>query len=377
MKYKFKVLLFFLCLFPCVVIAGSTQIKIVVFGDTNDSSIGQSVATDIKSYKKLAADIKAAVMNDGVSTTLDIYSGNNCSYNKLDSYLNNLSCKDDIVFFIYNGHGGRSHKDESKYPRMCLASHYESEWMKISDLNDRLRKKKPRLMVVVTDCCNSYYDRKGGDNESAYGITSNNSNGEGLRQLFLHFTGEVCITASSPGEYGWGTAQGGLLSLNFMDAIYKFDAKGSAANWRDFIQTVSDNTYNNSLQYYNHRRISNTQKPVFDVEVSKSDFNHDKEDDSDSGNNNAVDITDDDSSNNETISNDFDDDELYEDYFDDEDVNANVGRSFGNSLWMVLAGLLFLWSSKFLKLTGISANIMRILGLIFIVWSIIAFFSKL
>lgn len=374
MKDIFRILLLFLCLAPSVVMARGTQVKILVFGDTNDASIGQSVATDIKAYKKLAGDIKAAVKKDNVSTTLDIYSGDNCSYSKLDAYLNNLSCKNDIVIFIYNGHGGRSRKDESKFPRMCLASQYESNWMKISDLNDRLRKKNPRLMVVVTDCCNSYYDRRGGDNESAYGITSNNSNGEGLRQLFLHFTGEVCITASSPGEYGWGTTQGGLLSLNFLDAIYKFDAKGNSANWWDFIQTVSDNTYNTSLQYYNNRWISNTQRPVFDVEVSKSDFNNDKDNDSDSANNDIVDVTDDNSDNDETISDDFDDDdELYEDDFDFEDENVNTGRVLANSLWIALVGLLFLWIPKFLKLTGASANIMRLLGIIFIVWSIIVF----
>lgn len=376
MKEKFGILLLLLCLVPSVVIARSPQIKILVFGDTNDPSIGQSVATDIKSYKKLAADIKAAVMDDNVSTTLDVYSGDNCSYSKLDAYLNNLSCKGDIVFFIYNGHGGRSHMDESKYPRMCLASHYESNWMKISDLNDRLREKKPRLMVVVTDCCNSYYDRRGGNNESAYGITNNKSNGEGLRNLFLNFIGEVCITAASPGEYGWGITQGGLLSLNFLDAIYKFDAKGNTANWQDLIQTVSDNTYNTSVQYYNNRWISNTQRPVFDVEVFPSDFRNDKDEDSDSNNNTVVDVTNDDSNNDEFVSDDFEDDELYEDDSDFEDENVNSGRTFGNSLWIALAGILFLWCPKFLKLTESPANIMRLLGIIFIVWFMIVLVSN-
>lgn len=374
MKYKYRTLMLLLCLFPSAIMARSTQIRIIVFGDTNDSSIGQSVATDIKSFKKLAADIKAAVMNDGVSTTLDIYSGDNCSYSKLDTYLNNLSCEDDIVFFIYNGHGGRSHRDESKFPRMCLASHYESNWMKITDLNDRLRKKNPRLMVVVTDCCNSYYDRRGGDNESAYGITNNNSNGDGLRQLFLLFTGEVCITAASPGEYGWGTTQGGLLSLNFLDAIYKFDAKGSTANWWDFIQMVSDNTYSTSLQYYNNRWISNTQKPVFDVKVSKSDFNGNI--DSDSGNNDNVDVADDDYNTDDTNSDDIDDDELYEDDSNYVDDDVNLSRAFRNSLWIALVGLLLLLAPKYLRLIGISANIMRLLGIVFVVWAIIVFFSK-
>ena len=365
MKLLFRLLFAFLVL-PSIVMAKNVQLRILVFGDTNDSSIGQSVETDIASYKKLATDIKAAVEPEGVNTTLEIFSGDNCSYDKLNDFLEDFSCKGDIVFFIYNGHGGRSHEDESKFPRMCLGSSYVSKWMKISDLNDKLRSKTPRLMVVLTDCCNSYYDRRYGNNEGAYGVTNNQSKGEGIRHLFLHFTGEVCITAASPGEYGWCTQEGGYLSLNFLDMIYKADAKGNAANWEDFIQSVSDNTYNISLESYNNRRISNTQRPVFDVMVNESDFffffydnDPDYDDDSDYD------------------GSDFDDDDLYEDDSDYYDDTAHVGKSFGNSLWIAIIGIMFLWIPKFLKLTGNSAFIVRIIGILLIVWAIISFFTKL
>lgn len=391
MKYIVRILLA-LFLLPSVVLSKNVHLRILVFGDTNDSSIGQSVATDINAYKKLASAVKAAVEPEGVKTTLDVFSGDNCSYDKLNDYLEDFSCNGDIVFFIYNGHGARSHKDESKFPRMCLGSHYESKWMKISDLNDKLRSKKPRLMVVVTDCCNSYYDRRGGENESAYGVSTNKCNGDGLRQLFLRNRGEVCITAASPGEYGWGTTQGGLLSLNFLDVIYKYDAKGNAANWDDFIRTVSDNTYNVSLQYYNNRWISNTQRPVFDVKVSKDDFTNTIDDnESDSDENNNVDdntsdnddriIPDDNDSDNDES--DFENDDFYEDddlYEDDEeysDDGLNLGKALGHSLWIVLVGLLFLWVPKFLNLTGNSANVVRIIGFVFIVWAIFSFFTSL
>jgi hypothetical protein len=372
MKYIFRILLA-LFLLPSVIMAKNVHLRVLVFGDTNDSSIGQSVATDIDAYKKLVLNVKAAVEPEGVKTTFDVFSGDNCSYDKLNEYLEDFSCNGDIVLFIYNGHGGRSHKDESKFPRMCLGSNYESKWMKISDLNDKLRNKNPRLMVVVTDCCNSYYDRRGDDNESAYGITSNQSNGDGLRQLFLHYKGEVCITAASPGEYGWGTTQGGMLSLNFLDVIYKFDAKGNSANWNDFMRVVTENTYNNSLEFYNNRWISNTQRPVYDVKVSKSDFAN-IVDDNDSDNDDIVDDSDDDES-------DFEDDDLYEEddlYEDDADYSEiSLGKALGHSFWIVLVGLLFLWIPKFLNLTGNSANVIRVIGLVFIVWAVISFFSSL
>lgn len=379
MKYNIRILLLLIWLITSVITAHSTQIKIIVFGDTNDSSIGESVATDIKSYKKLANDIKEAVKDDGVTTTLEVFSGANCSNRKLNAYLDNLYCENDVVFFIYNGHGGRSHSDTSKFPRMCLASHYESEWMKVSDLNNRLRQKKPRLMVVATDCCNSYYDRKRGNDESAYGISSTQSNGKGLRELFLNHTGEVCITASQPGEYGWGTSDGGLFSLCFINHIYKADALGSNAGWDKFIQDATNDTYSTSLNYYNQRRISNTQKPVYDVKVNKSEFNGST--DSDNNTDNDTDINDNtDNIITDDSDNDFTDDELYEDdddelYEDDGDTDRNFGRNARNALWILLLGLLFLWLPNKLKLTGIASVIMKIISIMFFIWAFVMFIS--
>ena len=122
------------------------------------------------------------------------------------------------------------------------------------------------------------------------------------------------------------------------------------------------------MQYYNNRMISNTQRPVFDVTVSRSNFNSDNGGGNDSGNDDVVDDNFD--------NDDYYGDELYEDDYDYEDEDINAGRAFGNSLWIAFAGLLLLWSAKALKLTGTSANIARLLGTIFIVWAIIVFFSK-
>lgn len=379
MKLSIRILLLFLCLSKFVAIAGNTQLKIIVFGDTNDPSIGQSVTADIKSYKKLATDIKAAVENDGVRTTLDIYSGDNCSYSQLNEYLNNLSCEDDIILFIYNGHGGRSHADESKYPRMCLASSYESNWMKVSDLNERLRRKNPRLMVVVTDCCNSYYDRQRGSNESAFGASINQYNGQGLRQLFLNNVGEVCITGASPGEYGWGGTNGGMLSLSFINQIYKADSQEDSANWQDLIQTVSDDTYNTSLKYYNYRLISNTQRPVFDVSVREVDYNN-SIDNSDNINNdsNNVNNTNDDVVSDANDNGDFTDDNLYEDEeYDEDDYNddTSYNRSFTNAFLLILLGILFLWIPKKLDLSDTFSLVVRIIGILFFIGALMEFFN--
>ena len=141
------------------------------------------------------------------------------------------------------------------------------------------------------------------------------------------------------------------------------------------MQIVSDNTYNNSLQYYNNRWISNTQRPVFDVKVSNSDFTNTIDDD-DTGNGDNEDVMHDDS---DYDGSDFDNDELYEDEeeYSDDDTARHLGRALGNSVWIAIIGIVFLWIPKFLKLTGNSAQIVRIVGIVFIVWAVISFFSML
>lgn len=377
MKNKFAVLLvlFFL---PSFVWAENVRLKILVVGDTNDSSIGRSVANDMESYKKLAKDIGCAVKSEGVVTTLNVFAGDKCSYDSLKSFLESFSCKGDVVLFIYNGHGGRSHQDVSKFPRMCLGSNYVDKWMKVSELNETLSQKKPRLMVVVTDCCNSYYDRAGND-ANEYCANTYQRTGEGFKELFLHSTGRVCITGSSPGEYGWALPQGGMLSLIFLNTIYSFDSKGRNASWQDLLQVVSDETYNTSLQYYNNRRISKTQRPLYDVNVSKSDFtnNIDRDEPDKDDINNVDDCIDDRNLNfdDEDLNKDeyFDDDGLYE----DEEPSCGFGQAFASSFWIFIIGFLFIWVPDYIGIEGTFAKLMRFAGVSCFVWALIVFFSFL
>lgn len=387
MKPLLRIIIIFLIL-PAVALADNVKLRVFIIGDTNDNSIGQSVSADIRSYKKLISDIQEAVKSEGVTTTVDVYTGNNCSYDKLDAYLDNLSCRNDIILFIYNGHGGRSHQDQSKFPRMCLGSNYVDKWMKVSDLNDRLRAKNPRLMVVMTDCCNSYYDRRSGGKENAYGLTSGTAKGDGFRELFLHNKGEVCITGSSPGEYGWGANDGGIFSLNALDMFYDFDSKGSDADWNSLMQAISDKTYNHSLSYYKRHTISNTQRPVFDVKVTKAGLDSGNNDSGDNGDTGATDIDWGDGGSNPNNGNsgsshsddwNYDDDELYEDedVTGDEDGGMDILGALWNSIWVVLFGILLVKVPDILSLEGGLASIFRIIGTVVILWAVISFIISL
>lgn len=395
MKKIFRLLL--LVLLPLTAVAKDVKLVTIFVGDTNDQKIGKAVGVDANLFKRFVCDLSAAVKPEGVTATMDIMTGRNCSKKNLTKFIDNLSCEGDIVFFVYSGHGGRSVKDSSKFPMMCLGSNYLSEWMYISELNDKLRAKRPRLFVVATNCCNSYYDAPRRRNESDQGGSVKNGNGEGLRELFLNHKGEICITAATPGEYGWSNdVTGGYLTRHIFNVCYDLDTIGSAANWHEYAKIVSDKTYNLSLESFKKKFITNTQRPVYDVKVSRAKFDKSRNEDpdknkdtddkkdlkdpnkSDDADKKYKDDNDGDKYNiddTDRYSDEYSDDVEDELYEDDESMGATT--SFFNSLWIALFGILLFKAPRIIGLEDPLSTLLRIAGGAVIAWSVISFFMHL
>lgn len=242
-------------------IHAQTKIHMVAFCDTGDAKIGEAVKYDMNIFRQLMTDISKALEPEGVKASINVFSGAQCSPDQARNYVNNLSCQNDIVLFLYNGHGGRSHKDdaESKFPRMSLGG--KGQPVKVTEVINTLERKHPRLIVIVTDCCNSYYDRS---TNSQSLDNSRCGSGDGFRTLFLKNRGLACITAASPGEYGWCTQNGSFLTISLKDALYEADNAGSSATWDAIFKTTQKNTYNATKK----SRCPKTQTPYYEVHVS-------------------------------------------------------------------------------------------------------------
>ena len=279
MKKK-SIFLLIIFLFSINTLYAGTKLHMVLFGNTSDQSIGQSMLVDVSYYDYLSSELKT-VLSDDVEVIYHRFLGKECCPSKVNDYLEKLTCHGDIVFFIYTGHGGRSHKDTSKYPRMCLGSHYANEWVGVSDVVGKLKAKGARLQIVIADCCNSYYDRPIKQNVEEFMNQSGTISSSVLKRLFYETEGNVCITAASPGEYGWCNSRDGSFLSYYLISTLK-DA-GDDMTWQKLFETVSDKTFETTDKMYRNRNITKSQRPVFDVSVALRNI-----DDDDIGNSNDI-----------------------------------------------------------------------------------------
>lgn len=388
-RYVALCLLFPLCYFNAL---AANTVHVIVVGDTNDAKIGTAVKTDIKLFDKLVTDLRSLASSNGYSLKTHIMIGSDCSPSYVNNAINSLSANNDIIIFYYSGHGGRSHKDDatSRFPRMCLGlgSRYADQWIKVSDCLDRLRAKGPRFILMITDCCNSYFDRKSSEQSATlHGFSGSN---DVLRKLFFESTGYASITGASPGEYGWCTQNGAYLTLSFLDQLDKaINTNNTSITWQQLMKSVSDDTFETTNKLYKARRISNSQRPVFEVSVVVGNSGN-----SNGGNNNGGGSNDGNGSNNPTTDyppsvydNPYNDganvnnsNNNYYDYVNNHNPNNHTNPKFGfGNIFTFIISLLLGWFlikkiPELLNLDGVILFVVKIIGVIIIIRALLTLF---
>lgn len=262
-------------------------IHTILFTDTQDSSIGIAAKASHDNYSlDFLSTIETALGASYNSATPIDKKGYECNRTNLLQVVNNLSCgANDVVVFIYLGHGARGLKDPSNFPQMCFAvprgSEYrnEEDFYPLENVRDLIMKKNPRFCLVVGDCCNSYSPTL----STKPSITAVEAmapdilrrQGENIiKNLFLSQKGSVILTASVKGQYGWcmtrGDRLGMLLERNLNNVFQDIkDGKATYSNWNELLSTVKDNTYRFSQTvtlYADGKRY--TQTPYYEINLS-------------------------------------------------------------------------------------------------------------
>ena len=260
MKLQKNVFLLILCLALVNIPLRAQTFHAILFGDTNDESIGNTVKLDIERISCMLAEAQAALQNK-ISFEYDVNVANRCSPQNLRNVLNRLQCgKDDVVFLYYSGHGARSLHDTSKYPQMSLGAHYENELISAEGTFNIIKRKCPRLCIMITDCCNSYSENLSPKLELSKSAPCINREIEtNYEDLFMKKSGAMIITSSKAGETSACNFKiGGFLTYGYLTVMTEAN-KQNISEWNNILEVTRDATVELS---------GNKQHPVFDVFVS-------------------------------------------------------------------------------------------------------------
>lgn len=250
---KFILVSFILAAISPITIVGQT-FHAIIFANTKNSDIGESVTID---FKRMGLEMTTIAKSIGYTLKKYYYYGTQEDFNRnnLERVLTNLSCTpNDIVFFYYSGHGGRAMNEKTDFPEMCLFVNDEnfkssSQLYPLHDVYSRIRKKNPRLTIVMGDLCNSllegYYRN---ENNASRGATIlSKGTCDVYKNLFQNVRGGLIAASSEPKytsgcyvfqEDGKWYNAGGYLTHSFLCILQYFVNQSKNVSW----DSLMDNT---------------------------------------------------------------------------------------------------------------------------------------
>jgi hypothetical protein len=191
---------------------------------TNASDIKGSVEIDksnvLSNFREIANELKLQLIET-------IIEGESFTKQNIEDQLRSLSINaNDIVIFVYSGHGFRFSDQQSDYPRISCKREYQaistSNSLELEEVNNLIISKAPRLSLVIGDCCNNNIGvttRSGFANS----LTSRNTESVSKRKLsklFLESRGNILIAAASKGQTSCGSnIDGGFFLTSFFVSL--------------------------------------------------------------------------------------------------------------------------------------------------------------
>lgn len=197
---------------PSAVQAADAALHTILVVDTLDEQIGRSTSKDLDMLREEAA---AIARNSDLVFELTMISGREFSRDAVVNAVRSVKPgSDDVILFYFVGHGFRTERKNDRWPYLYMQKRQglDQTWVV-----DRLREKGARLVLVLSDCCNSV---------TSTPIDSQVQRSEILRPanfvaLFRQASGVLQASASEPGQYAWGSNEsGGVFTLQFLRALH-------------------------------------------------------------------------------------------------------------------------------------------------------------
>lgn len=217
------------------------KLHLIVVANTLIGDIGPSCAAD---RDKLDYEFRSIADALGIGYQKHVVDGNNFNKISVQATLNSFRPgSDDMVVFVYRGHGFRWNNQTDAYPMLDLrVSHYtalsQSTSLSLSDVYNTLKNKGARLNIILGDCCNNNI---GINQVTATSFlnsqTDNKPDITKLKRLFMNARGNIISAAAKAGEYSWANPFGGFFTLSFIQAMKEKISymNGNSSNWNEII----------------------------------------------------------------------------------------------------------------------------------------------
>lgn len=190
------------------------------------SNLKYSIKND---REKMNRAFKAIAEDTALKLNLHEVKGSTLSKDGLISWLERTKVKkDDVLMFYYTGHGFRSQVRSDKWPSMHFTK--KKERLSLSQVIHQIKKKHPRLAIVLCDACNNRQIQKSVYEVRTFSPHFSELQRQGLKKLFLHTKGLILSSACQPGERAWSSFRGSIFTHAFLASLQQ-EALETSPRW--------------------------------------------------------------------------------------------------------------------------------------------------
>jgi len=246
-------------------VSQAADLHFIVFAETQDPTIG--TAHDLDNAAGWARTIEGYT---GLNLRLQTLSGQDLTTDNARRMLQTLKpAADDVVYFVYSGHGVNA--GDSRWPTFAFISYSGEPYLDLDEVFSTLQPKPQRLLIVLADCCNAYFDSgrpsPGLDASAQSALTAAN-----FQNLFLNFRGTVLASSSSAGQYSLGESSSGGLFLNtYMEDFLDLAGGTPSLTWEKVLSTTTGDVRATAAYYISDGALGDLepQEPQFVISTEQ------------------------------------------------------------------------------------------------------------
>lgn len=209
------------------VVHGEEYLYALIAGDTI-TDIRNSTRHDMSTLRKT---VRIIAKKTPFKLRVKLLKGRDLTKYNLKGWINHIpNNRRDVILIYFSGHGYRTDSMTSPWPNLFLPA--KDETFPAEELRQLLLTRKPRLGIILLDCCNNPAKIKFPNFCREKNIPHNGF--RGLRSLFLESKGLVIATGSKPGGVSFALDNGSLFTSSFILAL-KEGADSPKISWETIL----------------------------------------------------------------------------------------------------------------------------------------------